>query len=290
MNILQQFVRANRINKTHIWVAPHADGPRLFSPRRGSVGKAWGIAERRARARRGFGPAPGHVSACSSGAGAHRPVRHPSCASASGDLGGYTGCGGADGSAGGGAMPGGHERAGVLARLDVSPGRPMRLAACHPRACRAPWHPARRAGAPCHAPAPMHGLGGRCGAAPAPRQGTLRARLGRFGWRRHTRSCASAAATWCRCRRRGRRRAARGGRASRRPTAATAAASTAASRGARSVRAVWLWLSWPARASCSRHLRRLRRGWSCGCCHAPARRLTPAGRSRVTSQRAWGGG
>ena len=148
----------------------------------------------------------------------------------------------------------------------------------------------RRAGAPCHAPAPRHGLGGRCGAAPAPRRGTLRAQLGRFGWRRHTRSCASAAATWCRCRRRERRRAARDGRASRRPTAATAAASTAARRGARSVRAVWLWLSWPARASCSRHLRRRRRGWSCGCCRAPARRLTPAGCSRAISRGGSGSG
>ena len=69
------------------------------------------------------------------------PVRHPSCGCASGDLGGCTGCGGAAGSAGGGATPGGLERAGVPARLDVSPGRPMRSAACHPRACRAPWHP-----------------------------------------------------------------------------------------------------------------------------------------------------
>ena len=71
MNILQQFVRTNRTKKTHTWVPPHAGGYRLVSPRRRSVGKVWGIAERRARARRGFGPAPGHVPFCSSGAGAH---------------------------------------------------------------------------------------------------------------------------------------------------------------------------------------------------------------------------
>ena len=150
-----------------------------------------------------------------------------------------------------------------------------------------------RGGALCPAPGRRIGLDGgygACRAAPTTRRAALRARRGRSGSLRPTQLCAGAAATWCRCSRRGRRRVAHDERSSARAMAAMAAAGMAASRGAPSGKAAWPWLSWPAGASCSKCPRRQRRESSSGCCRARMRRLARAACSLATNLRGWAGG